>query len=364
MYRTVGEGEMEPVQGSRPGSARRLVSIVIPARNEASTIARAITPFLVDRTSVDLEVVVADGRSTDRTREVVQELAERDPRVRLVDNPAHVTPDGLNAAIMASRGDVILRMDGHAEPSPGYLAACLAALDATSAWNVGGLMVKTGETAAARAASAAATSSFGIGGGLRYHLVTAPVDLPHVWLGCWPRWVFERVGLFDPDMVRNQDEELSRRILDAGGTIRFDPAIRAVYHSRASWRGILRQYFRYGIYRVRAVQKHPSMLRIRHLIPPALVAFLVVTGVFALAVPAAGLVAVLALAAWLIGATVFARRVAGQHGSTVPEVIAAYACIHVAYGTGFWIGLVRFAPRWFIDRRGSVPVLPRRPSAT
>jgi hypothetical protein len=106
------------------------------------------------------------------------------------------------------------------------------------------------------------------------------------------------------------------------------------------------------------------MVRLRHLIPPALLAVIVVSGLLALAVPAAGLVAVAALAAWLICATVFARRVAGQHGSAVPEVIAAYACIHVAYGTGVWVGLVRFAPRWFVDRRGSAPSLPGRPPAT
>jgi succinoglycan biosynthesis protein ExoA len=343
---------------SQPGSRRPVVSVVIPAVNEASTIERAISPFLVDRAVADVEVIVADGRSTDRTRDVVLEIASRDARVRLVDNPVGATPDGLNAAISASRGDIIVRMDGHAEPATDYLISCLAALHATEAWNVGGLMMKTGETRASRAVSAASTSPFGIGGGRRYHLMTTPADLPHVWLGCWPRWVFERIGLFDPEMIRNQDEELDRRILDAGGRVRFEPSIRAVYKSRASWRAILQQYVRYGMYRVRAVQKHPSMLQFRHLMPPALVGFIVVTGLLALVIPAAAILTVAAIVAWIAGAVYFARDVAARHGSTVPDVVAAYACIHLGYGIGVWIGAIRFAPRWIIDRRGTVPRLP------
>jgi glycosyltransferase involved in cell wall biosynthesis len=337
---------------------RPTISVVIPARNEAATIAGAIEPFLGDSSGLDVEVIVADGRSTDETRAIVEALAARDPRVRIVDNATGTTPDGLNAAIRASRGEIIVRMDGHAVPAADYLAACVEVLRRSGAWNVGGAMIKTGETRAARAVSAGASSPFGIGGGSRYHLATEAVDLPHVWLGCWPRWVFQRVGLFDPELMRNQDEELDRRILDAGGTIRFDPSISAVYLSRKSWIGIIRQYLTYGTYRVRAVQKHPSMLRIRHLIPPALVGLVVLSALAAVVVPAAALVTLGVALAWLAAATYFAWRVADRHGSTVHEVIAAYACLHLAYGIGVWVGMVRFAPRWFIARRGTVPILP------
>ncbi len=340
-----------------------MISVVIPVRNEASTITRAISPFLMDTSRHDIEVIIADGRSTDRTREVVSELAARDPRIRLVDNPAGAIPDGLNAAIRASHGDVIVRMDGHAEPSADYLAACLSVLSSSGAWNVGGRMVKTGGTRAARAASAAASSPFGIGGGLRHHLLTAPTDISSVWLGCWPRWVFERIGLFDPEMIVNEDEELNRRILDAGGNVRFDPSIWASYQSRASWTGIVRQYRRYGTYKVRSVQKHPSILRLRHLIPAALVAVVVVSAAYALVVPAGVIVAFGTVLAWIAGATYSARSVAESHGSTVPDVLTAFACLHVGYGIGFWVGFVRFAPRWFIRRSGTVPALVTLPQA-
>ena len=336
---------------------RPSISVIVPAVNEEATIGRAISPLLADPLGAGLEVIVAVGPSTDRTREIVVGMAERDPRIHLVDNPARITPEGLNAAIRASRGRVILRMDGHAEPDPGYVSACIEALETSGAWNVGGRIRKVGLTAAARAAAAATSSPFGIGGGRRFHLLTGPQDVDTLWPGCWPRWVFERVGLFDPEMVQNQDDELNQRIVDAGGTIRFDPRISAVYLSRGSWPGLFRQYFRYGLFKIRGFQKRPGLLRARHLVPAVMVAG--ATGALLLAPWTPwGLVAFgLGAAAWLGAALVFGRRVAADHDATLVGVVAAYACLHAGYGLGTWVGLVRFGRRWFIDRAGTVPRL-------
>ena len=341
-------------------SSRPFISVVIPVRNEEATIERAIAPLLADPVDADVEVIVADGRSTDRTREIVESLTRRDPRVRLVDNPARVTPEGLNAAIRASRGDVIVRMDGHAEPDPGYLAACLETLRSSGAWNVGGQMRKAGATGAGRAASAAATSPFGIGGGRRFHLLKVPFDLETVWLGCWPRWVLERVGLFDPEMVGAEDEELNQRIVEAGGRIRFDPSISAAYVSRASWTGLVRQYFRYGMAKVRVIQSRPLVLRLRHLVPALFVAVIAFGLVGDLLEWWAPFVAASALVAWLWAAIWFGRPVAREFGSPLALVLAAYACLHLGYGLGMWAGLIRYAPRWFVRRHGRVPVLEAR----
>ena len=237
-------------EAARPRStAPPAISVIVPAMNEEATIGAALGPLMAESVPGGLEIIVAVAPSKDRTRAVVEGIAGRDPRVRLIDNPARVTPIGLNLAIAASRGDVILRMDGHAVPEPGYVAACLAVLESSGAWNVGGELRKHGRTTAARAAAAATSSSFGIGGGRRFHLATEAADVDTVWPGCWPRWVFEQIGLFDPEMVRNQDDELNQRILDAGGRIRFDPSIKAAYESRASWRGLDP-----AVLRVRAVQ--------------------------------------------------------------------------------------------------------------
>ena len=340
-----------------PIAPRPSISVIVPAVNEAATLADAIMPLLADPLGGELEVIVAVGPSTDGTREVVVEMGRQDPRIRLVDNPARITPEGLNAAIRASRGSVILRMDGHAEPDPGYVSACLDALGESGAWNVGGRIRKMGLTAPARAAAAATSSPFGIGGGRRFHLLTEPQDVDTLWPGCWPRWVFERVGLFDPEMVQNQDDEFNQRIIEAGGRIRFDPSISAAYLSRGSWRGLFRQYFRYGLYKVRGFQKHAGLLRPRHLAPAVLVAAAVVTplmGPWGLAAFASG------TAVWLTAAVVFGRRVAPDYDASLSSVIVAFACLHAGYGLGTWAGVVHFGRRWFFDRAGSIPRLEPR----
>jgi succinoglycan biosynthesis protein ExoA len=333
------------------------VSVIVPALNERHTLTDAIQPLLDDPLGGELEILVAVGRSTDGTRELVTEMAARDPRIHLVDNPDRITPAGLNAAIRASRGWVILRMDGHAVPEPNYVSTCLRALEESGAWNVGGRIVKVGRTRAARAASAATSSPFGIGGGQRFHTLLTAADVDTVWPGCWPRWVFERIGLFDPEMVQNQDDELNQRILDAGGRIRFDPAIGATYLSRGSWRGLLRQYFRYGMFKVRGVQKRPNLLRPRHLVPAALVA-VIAAGVLLvpfvpLALAGLGIVA----AVWLAAAAVFSGRVATDNDTTIPDVMLAFACIHAGYGAGMWVGLVRHARRFVSDAPAVLPRL-------
>lgn len=345
-----------------PDQQRRSVSVVIPARNEEATIGRVVSLLLADASDLDVEIVVADGGSTDRTRAVLTEMASLDDRIRIVDNHARITPMGLNAAILASRGDTIVRMDGHAEPDPGYLRSCLAVLASSRAWNVGGRMRKIGLTPAARAASAATSSPFGIGGGNRFHLLTQSVDTDSVWLGCWPRWVFERVGLFDPEMVQDQDEELNQRILDAGGHIRFDPSISAAYLSRGSWRSLFRQYYRYGMFKIRGIQKRPTVFRARHLAPAVLVGVVIGGVVSGLVGPWGPMIAASVLAVWLVAAAYFAGQVARDFGTTVPAVIAAFACLHAGYGAGTLVGLVRFAPRWVVDRHGEVPALSPRTS--
>lgn len=343
-----------------PTDARPSISVIVPAVNEAATLGRAIMPLLDDPLAAELEVIVAVGPSTDRTREVVVEMGLRDRRIRLVDNPARITPEGLNAAIRASRGSVILRMDGHAEPDPGYVSACIDALEKSGAWNVGGRIRKMGLTGPARAGAAATSSPFGIGGGRRFHLLTEPQDVDTLWPGCWPRWVFERVGLFDPEMVQNQDDEFNQRIIEAGGRIRFDPSISAAYLSRGSWRGLFRQYFRYGLYKIRGFQKHSGLLRPRHLAPAVLVAGAVGTALLAFLTPWGLIAFASGGAGWLTAAVVFGRRVGPDYEASLSSVIVAFACLHAGYGLGTWVGLVRFGHRWFSDRAGHIPRLEPR----
>jgi glycosyltransferase involved in cell wall biosynthesis len=330
-----------------------LLSVVIPAHNEETTIAAAIESLLQQAQPGGMEIVVADGRSTDGTRTVVQRLAARDDRVRLIDNPEAEISTGMNHGIEAARGQIIMRMDAHALPRDGYVAACLESLGRTGAWNVGGRMLKRGSTSVGRAAAAATSSTFGIGGGgARFHLLGSEADVDSVWLGCWPRWVFDRIGLYDPELVVDEDEELNQRIHDAGGRIVFDPTIAAEYESRATWGSLVRQYFRYGMYKVRAIQKRPRLLRWRHFVPSALVVTLGVGAAALAASPvAAASTIVVVVAAWVILATSAARSVAPKFGADIARTELAFGAIHLAYGVGLLAGLIRFAPGWFQPRR-------------
>ncbi len=337
--------ELRPAPDRAP-QARSSVSVVIPAKNEARTITRCLEG-VVASLPADGEVIVVDGASSDATRQLVLTFAERDPRVRLVHNPTGITPRGLNAGIRASVGTVVVRMDAHSRPPANYIPRLLALLQATGAWNVGGIQVREGEGVMGRAVAAATSSPIGIGDSALLTDQSGRVET--VYLGCWPRWVFDRVGLFDEELERNQDDEHNDRILEAGGLIYCDPTVRIAYQARSTLRALFRQYRQFGTWKVRVFQKHPRALRMRHVVPAAWVAFLNVGLVSAVASPAARVVLVSGVGAYglIIGRE--ARRLSKADTPT-SAIFAALATIHAAYGLGLWWGLIRFR---FRRRRGS-----------
>ncbi len=320
---------------------RPLVSVVIPALNEARHIANCLEALTKQTYPADrIEILVADGRSADGTRAVVSELAADDPRIRLLDSPSGRTAEALNAAIRAAAGSIICRMDAHAVPTENYVEQCVSTLLETGAWCVGGRMENVGTTPMAAAIAAAATSRFGIGDSA-FHYAQAPQTVESVYLGCWLRSTFDKVGLFDPGLIRNQDDELSYRIRQAGGVIWFDPRIKVRYHGRETLTGLFRQYSQYGYWKVRLFQMHPGAVRWRHLVPGALVGVVVGSSLAAPFLPAARLVlggtllsySVAALAA----AAILARRATDLHPI---RIVGAFGAMHVGYGCGLWSGLL------------------------
>lgn len=331
------------------------ISIVMPARNEGRTIDAALQGLVDQDDPRIIEILVADGRSTDDTRERVLDWGKRDARIRLLENPGLTAPTGLNAALEAAIGNVIVRMDGHAEPRPDYVRLAVDELVASGAWCVGGRMLKRGTTSWERAAAAAASSPLGVGDAAHNYAVE-PIWAETVFLGTWPRWVFDRVGLFDPELVRNQDDELSYRIRQAGGRIRYDPRIVVEYAPRRSWRALFDQYRQYGMWKVRVFQKHPHAARPRHLVPAAWIASLAVSAAL-LPTFAGPWLLVADLGAY---ALVMAAGVVGVQGVSRLQVATAVLALHLGYGLGFWQGMIRFAPRFFSGRLGSTSHLPAR----
>jgi succinoglycan biosynthesis protein ExoA len=323
------------------------VSVVMPVRNEAGFIARSLGSVLAQDYPVDrLEVLVADGRSTDVTREIVASLSPQVPPVRLVDNPGGIVPSGFNAALREARGEVIVRVDGHTVLESDYVWQCVAELQRTGADNVGGRMNAVATGRVGEAIVLATSSPFGVGGA-RFHYSDSEEWVDTVYLGAFRRSTLERLGGFDEEFVRNQDDEFNYRLRAAGGRILLSPKIRSRYFSRGSWAALAQQYAQYGYWKVRVLQKHPAQMQPRQFAPPLFVATLLLLIMAApfLEVARWGLLGVAGtyVLASLLASAAAARR-AGVPGALLLPL--AFAVLHMSYGLGFLVGLVRFAKRW------------------
>lgn len=324
---------------SRPGDDWPSVSVVMPVRNEADHLELAVASILAQDYPRPFDVCLAVAPSRDGTEELAARLAAADPRVRVVANPAGVTPAGLNAAIAATDGAVVVRVDGHAELSPGYIHRAVETMRRTGAVNVGGIQDARGETPFERSVAAAMSSWFGTGGS-RFHVggVEGPVDT--VYLGVFDRAAGDAVGWFDETLVRNQDYELNIRLRAAGGTIWFDPELRVSYRPRGSLRALARQYYEYGWWKAEVLRRHPESLRLRQAIPalaPVALGAGVVGGVVRRrwwAVPGAYLAAV--------GAAAVSTPV---HGGRRMDLAAIFPTMQLSWGVGFIRGALAGRPQ-------------------
>ena len=333
--------------------------MIVPVRNEAAFLSRSLGSVLAqDYPHARMEVLVADGMSTDQTRAEIERLAaETDIPVTAFDNPGRIVPTGLNAALDRARGSVIVRVDGHTVLAPDYVRQCVSALARSGADNVGGRMNAVSESPLGEAVALATSSRFGVGGA-RFHYSEREEWVDTVYMGCWPRSVFDRIGFFDEEMVRNQDDELNYRLLATGGRILLSPRIRSRYYNRTTLRSLWRQYFQYGYWKVRVMQKHPFQMRPRQFAPPAFAAYMIGAVLAVPLTPVGWLPLALGGGAYLaanLGASVWTAQ--SGNWKALPLLPVAFATLHFSYGLGFLAGLVRFARRWR-DRSGrgtSVP---------
>lgn len=323
-----------------------VVSVVIPMRNEAAGIGTLLDGVLAQDYPADrLEVLVVDGASTDDSAAVVRGYAARDPRVRLLSNPRRIVPTALNIAIRAARGDIICRIDGHTRVAPDYVRIGVETLRRTGADNVGGRMDAVGGGWFGDAVADATGSRFGVGA--YFHFGTSEREVDTVYLGMWPRAVFERIGLFDEELVRNQDDELNYRLRKAGGRIILNPAMRSWYQNRQDVAHLVSQYYQYGQWKVRVLQKHPKQMSWRHFVPPGFVAGMAALALATPWLPTAALLARLGAGVYLAVVLVAAAQASWRRGPlAVPATALALICLHLSWGTGFLHGLILFADRW------------------
>jgi succinoglycan biosynthesis protein ExoA len=324
------------------------VSVLMPVRNEASFIERSVGAVLAQDYPRDrIEIIIADGLSDDGTRNVIEALRLQNPNVRLIDNPGKIVSTGLNAALRVANGEIIIRVDGHCEIAIDYVRRCVWHLTEADIDAVGGPLETIGETYIAEAIAAAMSSTFGVGGSAFRVGVKDARFVDTVAFPGYRRDTIQRAGPYDEELVRNQDDEYNYRVRKLGGQILLSPDIQSRYYSRASFWRLWKQYLQYGYWKVRVMQKHPRQMQPRQFVPALFVITLVVlliTAPFLLVnklVLAATLFAYVALS---LAASVSAAR--KTEWRLLPLLPIAFTIIHLAYGSGFLLGMARFWNRW------------------
>ena len=335
-----------------------IISVVIPCRNEARYIRATIESVLRQSSALkDMEIIVIDGMSTDATREIVGSIQIQNPNVCLLENPRQIVSTALNIGLRRARGDIIILVGGHCELKTDYIAQCVNTLQCREdVAVVGGMIESVGASVIAKAIAVGMSSPFGVGGVAFRTGKQEEALVDTVVFGAYRRDAIEEAGLFDEELVRDQDDEYNYRIRKMGGKILFVPSIRARYYSRGTLQSLWCQYFQYGFWKVRVLQKHQRQMKQRQFVPPVFVLALVL-GLLASFFSFWGLLALgLVAGSYLLanlGASIWTASKRGW--SALPLLPPIFAILHLSYGLGFLVGLVKFRDRWG-DKTSKVPV--------
>jgi glycosyltransferase involved in cell wall biosynthesis len=326
----------------------------MPIRNEAASIREVLDSVAEQDYPSDLvEVLVVDGMSTDGTRDEIEVAGRRFVgkgfvRFLLLDNPSGATPAALNAGITKAQGDIVVRVDGHCRIQPDYVSRCVDQLVSLPADNVGGGWISLGRSRTGRAIALATVSRFGVGGN-SFRNSTRPGWAQTVYLGAYRRAVFESIGSFDEELIRNQDDELNLRLIQAGGRIWFDPSLRTEHYARETLSAHYRQHFEFGYYKVRVMQKRRTVPAWRHLVPAGFVSALAAS--VGLSIVTRRSVFVLSVAGPYALGNMTAACISARHEPRlIPRVAGAFALMHIGYGLGFLAGIWRWRRFFFSER--------------
>jgi glycosyltransferase involved in cell wall biosynthesis len=320
------------------------VTVIVPTRDEERYIAATLDSILATAYPRDqLEVLVVDGASRDRTATIVTEYATRHHAVRLIHNPARTAPAALNLGIRAARGEIIVRMDAHVVYPPQYLPRAVSALLESGADNVGGVITTRAATPTPMGRAIALGLSHPLGVGNSYFRIGSAerrwVDT--VPFGCWRRSLFDRIGLFDEELVRNQDDEFNFRTQQRGGRVLLVPDLIATYYARAKLRDVARMYYQYGYFKPLVARKLGRIMTARQLVPSAFLLGLAGSAVLAPWLAAGWLAFGLIAGAYALAVGAAALAALRRHGVRVALALSVvFVVLHMGYGFGFLRGVV------------------------
>ena len=317
------------------------VSLIIPCYNEEKRIRNLLDALLAQTYPLHLmDVNIADGLSTDKTRQVIDDFQREHPplSIKVVENNAKTIPAALNRAIEASAGEFIVRLDAHSAPYPEYVERSVMALLAGKADNVGGVweIRPSGDDWIAQTIAVAAAHPLGVGDALYRHAKQAAyVDT--VPFGAFRRSLLDKIGRFDETLLANEDYEFNARIRQSGGRIWLDPQVRSVYFARETLGALARQYWRYGLWKWQMLRRYPATLRWRQALPPLFVLSIMVGFVLSFFMPAFVILLAFELTAYfgILFLAGVKKAIQLKKAFLVPGLILAIATMHFSWGSGF-----------------------------
>lgn len=329
------------------------VSIIVPCYNEQATI-RYLLEAIYAQTYPrnEIEVVIADGLSEDNTRQEITSFQKEHPDLSLcvVDSPERIIPAGVNRAIEAARGKIIIRMDAHSAPYPEYVERCIFALEAEMGENVGGVwdIRPGGEGWLAYSIAAAAAHPLGVGDALYRH-AKQPAYVDTVPFGAFHRSLVEQIGKFDETLLSNEDYEFNTRLRQSGGRVWLDPAIRSIYFARTSVADLARQYWRYGFWKFRMIRRYPQSLRWRQALPPLFILSLMGGFLLALFLPILWYLLAVEIFIYVTVLMLISFQMALRQRKALLMIglPIAIAAMHFSWGSGFlWSMLIYVFGFW------------------
>lgn len=314
-----------------------MVSVICPIYNEEKYIAKCIDSILSqDYPKDDLEIIFVDGMSTDKTREIVEEYISKFPFIRMIDNPQKIVPPAMNIGIKASKGEIIIRLDAHAEFPTNYFSRLIESLIKLDADNVGGVCITlpTSDNVVPIAIANALSSKFGMGNSSFRVGCKKIAEVDTVPFGCWHREIFDRIGYFDEELIRNQDDEFNGRIIKNGGHIYLLPDVEIKYFARDKISKISKMFYQYGLFKPLVNKKLGSPATIRQFFPPIFVLGLSLGLVLSIIFPILLIPYISIISIYILLAIYFSIK-SSRNIFVISSQIYIYFVVHVSYGFGY-----------------------------
>ena len=326
-----------------------MISIIIPVRNEEKYILDCLKSILsFELPSPDeIEIIIVDGQSDDKTREIINQLIKKNSQIILLENNKQTVPYAMNLGINKASGSTIIRLDAHAEYPKDYILKLLYWQKKLRADNIGGVIetLPADNTTKAKAIALALSSSFGVGNSHFRIGIDKPLEVDTVPFGCFKKDVFKKIGLYDEELIRNQDDELNARLKESGGSIWLIPEIKIKYYPRATFRTIFKMFFQYGYFKplVNLKLKKPSTLR--QFAPPIFVIYLMLGLLLPFLPASTAILYFVGLGVYFILNLYFSFLSTRESSSQIilwGYISVIYFVVHLAYGLGYLKGFLKF----------------------